>query len=401
VPSKQRTAPARSAPKDGYDFEAKAQYRQDLWESVRDELGPLLWSDAHVGILPSSEGLEIDTLVRLGMSPDRIHAFDKSAAILATAKWRKKYPDVRVYAGEVSRSIERVREAGLKLRALNLDLCGGFTSPMVETVMGCVRSNAIHDAAVVAVTAMKGRESQAFFAALGMQEQPTRADALLSVCDDRRFCDGSWVEASTVADVFHRGSYKSSRVVMEYAVARVTKVKARQQEMTAYQTAEYMLSYTATKAESMLYWYNASNSAKAKQLGRRRLNGDLYDGDLTQEDHLLRMACLKDLCDQFFAASATSYAQNIEESPESLPLCQWFSLGSNRIGQYTHSELFAQVKSRDANAREKVPFWDREVDFVHHKQRVMHVLGTAHDKMLRDNRLPRLNFSKSFEYLLL
>ena len=388
---------ARSAPRDGYDFEAKAKYRLELWQSIRDELGPALWGEAHVGILPSSEGLEIDTLVALGMQPNRIHAFDRSAAILATAKWRKVYPEVRVYAGEIGRTIGRVAEAGHKLRALNLDLCGGFTAPMVQTVSECISSESLHDAAVVAVTAMKGRESPSFFTALGIQSQPSRADALLALCDDRRLHSyDKWMRAHCVVDVIHRGAYKSSRVVMEYAVARVTRQCQRYAEQAAYSTAWFMLDYSARKAQEMSRWYENSTSTKARWI--RDGFEDTYRnrGELTLIEHKKRRQGLDALYSQLPKRWSFGISAKTDNSFQS-----WFSLGCGEIDGVRLNQIHARVVDNDALARGTVPYWNRDESFVDSEQDVMRVLHRAHAQFLQSGELPRLAFSKDCSLLML
>jgi hypothetical protein len=394
---------ARSAPRDGYDFEAKAKYRLELWQSIRDELGPALWGEAHVGILPSSEGLEIDTLVALGMQPNRIHAFDRSAAILATAKWRKVYPEVRVYAGEIGRTIGRVAEAGHKLRALNLDLCGGFTAPMVQTVSDCVKSNAMHGAAVVAVTAMKGRKSPAFFAALGMTVQPTRADALLSVNDDRRKHSSyrEWYAAERVVDVFFRGEYKSTKTVMQYAVARVTRHGVRHTEKSYHVTAEMLLEYSANKAERMLHFYRNSTSHLAKRVEY----GEEWDWrgphDMSIKQHRTRRDNLKPLIAILRESVGNLGADRFSAFEEGAPLRAWFSLGSNIIGGMGFDHIHRQVLCWHEEARAAVPFWDTDESYIRDHEDFMEIAKRRHLHFIETGEIQPLSLSADCGMVLL
>jgi hypothetical protein len=155
------------SPKEGYDFASKAEYRQRLWRCFADHLGEHV-SKCHVAIMPSREGLELPILRELGVKESHIHAIDSSAAMLATAKWRGDFPEVNVYGNELARAMERIVEriGPGKIRVANLDLCGGFTSAMVESITGVFRSGALAHPAFVSITMLKGREHPATIAAL-------------------------------------------------------------------------------------------------------------------------------------------------------------------------------------------------------------------------------------------
>ena len=205
----------RKAPKQGYDYPLKAQYRADVWSAIATQLGPKKVPIAKVAILPSSEGLEIPLLLQLGFREENIYAIDSNPAILASARWRKQFPAVHVYGSAVEVALDRIRREGVVLDAANLDLCGGFTTPMIKAIGAALSVNVFQPLAVVALTMLKGREDPAVIAALRLfigestaETHSLRLDGM--ICHIRNTSPLRWIAPLA------GGQYKSGTQIMEW-----------------------------------------------------------------------------------------------------------------------------------------------------------------------------------------
>jgi len=141
-------------PKAGYLSEAKADYRQKVWCTlIGESVG-----DGYYICLPSSNGEEIKVMVGMGIAEDKIIAIDESAAILASAKWRKEFPRVKCYGNRLSRASARISADGHKIAAANLDLCNNLSDELIAELNCFFR---LIECENVAITMMRGRESTA------------------------------------------------------------------------------------------------------------------------------------------------------------------------------------------------------------------------------------------------
>lgn len=156
-----------SAPKDGYATDAKQKYREDVWSCLLPAWD--LWKHderAHVLILPSREGLEIDHLVSLGVPECRIVAIDKSAAVIATSHWRKKFPNVKFFTTSVGDAWIKIKKAGIVISAANLDFCSNFCDGLIQEYSSFVNNCPRFEGARIAATVAKGREGKALVSML-------------------------------------------------------------------------------------------------------------------------------------------------------------------------------------------------------------------------------------------
>lgn len=145
----------RRAPKSGYESEAKKEYRRNVWDSLLSGgrvSGKIL-------ILPSKEGFEIDHLVQeRGIPQCDIIAIDESAALIASAPWRKKYKSIKCYGVKASEVHKRLKN--VRISYANLDLCNNFSEELVSEVGEFLSNAPINkDDFSFAVTVSKGRES--------------------------------------------------------------------------------------------------------------------------------------------------------------------------------------------------------------------------------------------------
>lgn len=215
----------RRAPKAGYATGEKAAYRDAVWSAFAAHC-PVPLADAVVAMLPSAEGLEIEAAVARGVKPENIIAIDRSAALLATARWRRVWPEVRCYGNEIGRAFERMAGDGIKVNIANLDLCSQLSEPQVAGVERVAKSGALADRCLVALTALKGRESalaalllrglgrEVFGAAEGW---PERLRVPLACMDEEPWC------AAPIA----KGEYRSQTQTMLWGVISCRSEAAR------------------------------------------------------------------------------------------------------------------------------------------------------------------------------
>jgi hypothetical protein len=175
----------RRAPRGGYDFARKRDYRRKVWATFRDTLKRqgVAVATAHALLMPSLEGDEIEVAIDAGFREAHLHVVDNEPAIVATLK--RRYPKINTYGVEAHRAFERLAKDGVTLRCANLDFCGTFSGPFVRelsqiALMGSVpcRTRATAegfrldidsetltsvfaaDCAVVAVSQLRGREAR-------------------------------------------------------------------------------------------------------------------------------------------------------------------------------------------------------------------------------------------------
>ena len=210
------------APKAGYDTDIKAKYREQVWDAfapgvagiIADTTGTL-----KAVIMPSAEGLEIEVALSRGLREEQIVCVDRSAAVIATSKWRKRWPDVKFFASEVSAVGDKIAKAGWAVRVANLDLCGNFSDDTIDAVRGFLSGAPLAPVAEMAVTIAKGREGSALTSLLkakGFSEdiKDARMGALfhltgLETSRDREF--------RAIAE----GAYTSGRQPMAWCVAQL------------------------------------------------------------------------------------------------------------------------------------------------------------------------------------
>lgn len=146
----------RIAPKEGYRFGNKAQYRRTIWANFRRKLRGQT-AQAHAALMPSIEGLEIEVAKQNGFRECHLHVIDSNPAIVATLK--RKYPYINTYGVDVRKAIDRIRERGVRLSCANWDFCGPAVSALGQDLMSTCSDPAIYTPEnLIAFTAMKGRD---------------------------------------------------------------------------------------------------------------------------------------------------------------------------------------------------------------------------------------------------
>ena len=219
-------------PDGGYDIPEKENYRNAVWSVLAPATKRFLSDDRAVWlILPSREGLEIEVAVKFGIPPERIVCVDKSAALIATSKWRKTWPQCRFYACDVADVGEKLKRDGLVIAGANLDLCGNFSEENISTIEGFVSNAPRFDGGAVCITMMKGREGAALFRLLDKMNgdldlsfvEEKRIKALL-VCSDV-FSGGHWGNGFRWS-LIGQGSYIASRMPVAWVVLQAESIES-------------------------------------------------------------------------------------------------------------------------------------------------------------------------------
>lgn len=200
----------RSAPKEGYDFAAKAQYRKQVWKVLLDQ-SEKPRQDLRCLILPSSEGLEIPLLIEQGVREENIFAVDKNAAVLATAPWRERYPRVRIYGNELPRAAERLRDDAVVIDCANLDLCANLSVAGLRELQHVAATLPLASMSGLALTMLKGRELNDIFALFALSHFDDRLDVA---------CRAFNVPDRALSTVLS-GEYPSGTQYMQWRVLRV------------------------------------------------------------------------------------------------------------------------------------------------------------------------------------
>jgi len=209
-----------AAPSVGYDTDAKDAYRKQVWAALIPSWELTKHDErSHVLIMPSREGLEIPLLISLGVPEDRIVAVDKSAAVIATSKWRKLYPGVKFFSSTIGECGKKIEAKKWVICAANLDFCSNFCESIISEYSGFLNCPRFPEARI-AITIAKGREGKALVAMLRRfsQElvsiQEPRLAALLA-------CSGHQSEQI----VWAQGKYTSNMNPMAWLVLSNNYVK--------------------------------------------------------------------------------------------------------------------------------------------------------------------------------
>ncbi|MBU8921726.1 MAG: hypothetical protein KOO63_07890 [Bacteroidales bacterium] len=146
----------RRAPKGGYNFPNKRQYRRDVWNGFRTFISSEI-KNTHALLMPSEEGTEIGVALKSGVWRKNLHAVDKDPSFMQS--YREKYgPSVHTYGMDVVKACEEIAKQGYKLGVANLDLCSPYGTKSIRVLSEVATLPCWEDKAVIAVTALRGRE---------------------------------------------------------------------------------------------------------------------------------------------------------------------------------------------------------------------------------------------------
>ncbi len=289
------------APKGGYDTDVKNEYRVAVWGAIAPRVIASLDDERAVCvIMPSREGLEIDVAVSRGIPPEKILCVDQSAAVIATSKWRKRWPQCRFFASKVSAVGEKMKKAGMVAVAANLDLCGNFSDETLFEVDTFLKTAPLSDSACIAVTMMKGREGSVTSRLLDRMgaERAFDEKRLNALFFETSFALSAWEKLT-------EGAYKANGMPVAYfAVQKVSRLPENKRT-NAYALAKAAAQFDNLGRKAWDEWRSISvahNVIKNKTLARK--GGELFklhkESALASDDIEDKAGqMLKSLCAQY------------------------------------------------------------------------------------------------------
>ena len=145
-------------PENQYQFKEKERYREVVWDAFSKNVKDV--ATAKVLFFPSRHGAEIPIALRHGFKEENLIACDSVAAVIANAEWHRQYPAIKCYGSSLARTIERLKNEGVKLDAANLDLCSNLCSQIFSDLDQLFNSDITNYTFTFALTMLKGRENQ-------------------------------------------------------------------------------------------------------------------------------------------------------------------------------------------------------------------------------------------------
>jgi hypothetical protein len=145
----------RQAPKTGYNFGNKRQYRRTVWADASRFLRSRR-NSAQVLLMPSIEGDEIDVAQSKGFRQQNMHVVDKNPAIVAHLK--RRYPLINTYGRDIVAALKLMGDRGVLLDFVNLDLCSTIESikPKLYEIGSMFTPFSLHHK--IYITIQRGRE---------------------------------------------------------------------------------------------------------------------------------------------------------------------------------------------------------------------------------------------------
>lgn len=143
-------------PKQGYLTKEKAIYRKNVWDNIKKAFNYDL-SDKKALIFPSNHDEEIKIALNSGIKEKNLWACDEKAAILATAKWRKTYPEINILGVKLERAIGKLYSKGIKIDIANFDFCSNLCATIFKDTANFINFVA-SDYFCFGITILKGRE---------------------------------------------------------------------------------------------------------------------------------------------------------------------------------------------------------------------------------------------------
>lgn len=150
---------SRRAPKGGYCFKEKENYRISVWDWFYSKTEEI--ENANIVFLPSSEGLEIPIASSLGFKTKNMIAIDSNPAILASALWRREFCDIKCIGNEIVRASERIAETHQNINIVNLDLCSNLNQKLLDDIVSFCVNIPTSGKILFSLTMLEGRESTA------------------------------------------------------------------------------------------------------------------------------------------------------------------------------------------------------------------------------------------------
>lgn len=199
------------APATGYKSKAKQEYRDQVWRDLSRRHIRGTWAV----IMPARGCEEILTAIRAGIRQEDIFCFDASAAVIATSKWRKRFPKIRFAAATLADLPKKIASTGRRVSVINMDLCGNVSGDAVDQVDDFLSSGVMTSSSAFSVNLAKGREGRTLLRVLSMLNGPEDV-----VCDRMRaFCalSDAMKDDGRIFTVLAQGSYRENKTPMTWA----------------------------------------------------------------------------------------------------------------------------------------------------------------------------------------
>lgn len=150
-----------AGPSTGYNFGNKRQYRRNVWRFIDDNLIGVPIKDRKVLIIDTKDGLETRFLIQRGYRPSNLYVVNKNPAEVAwlTRRLREDgLQPVNTYGVDVFEAAASIAKSGVKLNAIQLDLCGSETDGLLYKLGDLAVNEVTSSGAVVTLTVLRGRD---------------------------------------------------------------------------------------------------------------------------------------------------------------------------------------------------------------------------------------------------
>jgi len=215
------------APKNGYNFKEKVKYRETVWKTLSKNVKNI--QNKKILMFPAYDGDEIYVALKYGVQPKNIYACDENAGIIATAPWRKEFPEIQVFGTKLERTIERMGDMGIKIDVANFDFCSNLCKSVLDDLDNFVSKIATPDF-YFALTMLKGREPavENMLAKMIFKEINGTADRFKIAChyilNDKLYKDKLYLT------ILKQSQYNSGNRKMSFGVANIKNYYQTQKE---------------------------------------------------------------------------------------------------------------------------------------------------------------------------
>lgn len=209
-------------PSTNYQSGAKQKYRNEIWSELSRYYKP----GTIAVIMPARGCEEIEVAISYGVKEEDIFCFDASAAVIATSKWRKKYPNIMFAACSLGKLSDKIEKLKKPVSVANFDLCGNVAGDSVDEVDGFLCSGVMLQKCAFAINIAKGREGRTLLRVLKSLNAAKNIDCdrMIAFCSiSRFFVDGSKDLDPIIISCKKQGNYRENKTPMTWAVFRAKK----------------------------------------------------------------------------------------------------------------------------------------------------------------------------------
>jgi hypothetical protein len=171
--------------------------------------------------MPASGCEEIETAIRHGINEDDIFCFDGSAAVIATSKWRKAYPNIMFAACSLDELSEKIFKHKKPVSVANFDLCGNVAGDVVDQVDAFLCSGIMKNRCAFAINIAKGREGKTLLKVIQSLNLSKNIDCdrMAAFCSiSRFFVQGGGAIKQNRISCLKQDNYREHKTPMSWAV---------------------------------------------------------------------------------------------------------------------------------------------------------------------------------------